>query len=522
MAAKQQQHAETHQMVKQLIIELSIQIAVMLAFYAAAAIFPPLLAWAQAWLAYLIATGARVLRILAEALNALVRFLVQARTWITNFANLTWKTSRFSLGYGRMVTEGVRDIATDLTANLVAAGVQHKKIDPAQLFISAGISGGIGGLVGGLEKSGIKKALDEAGTVRRDADGLPHFVPLSEQAQNVVKKIGPQPRPRPAAPPPSHATDLLTNAKNAHDEARNLGLKGDRGESHRLADDLSATRNRYDKALTGQGEANENVRRLDDDLWTREQTARSYRNAADKADLRIRTADTGQGLYLSSGNPAWVDASVRELADARAEFTAATDGLRNAENSLSTSRQSLADAQRNATHANDEVASAEAAHGLARDRANAWIRDNAARDAAREQTTPGEQFQFLRRNNEWNASFGGPKTWQECVFYDAPKDAIKGAANGASKSSAEVARGNGESGDIWKDALLGGATGAVRGGVNSWGNNRAFPAGGLEETLWKTGSRTMDDYVRRTIEDATYGQHPDLGGPTTTSGAGPV
>ncbi|ONI89617.1 hypothetical protein ALI144C_04565 [Actinosynnema sp. ALI-1.44] len=505
VAAQQQQHAQTHEMVKQIIIELSIQIAAMLAFYAAAALFPPLLAWAQAWLAYLIATGARVLRLLAQALNALVRFLVQARAWVNNFAELTWNTSRFSVGYGRMVTEGVRDVAIDLTANLVAAGIQHKKIDPAQLFISAAVSGGIGGVVGGLEKTGVKKAVDNAGNVRRGADGLPEFVPLGKQAQNFVKKIGSQPRPRPDAPPLSHADGLLTNTRNAHDNARNLGLRGAPGENHRLADDLATTRNRYDTALTRQAEANENVRRLGDDVWAREQTVRAYRNAADQADLRVRSADTKVVLYRSSGNPAWVDESIRELADARAELTAATQGLRTAENSLTTSRRNLTDAQRNAARANDEVTAAEDAHRLARDRANAWIRHDAARDAARVQTTFGEQFQFVRRNNEWRDSFGGPKVWQEIVFYDIPKDAIKGAANGAAKSAVEVARGNGTSGDIWKDALLGGATGAVRGGVNSLGNNRAFPAGGLEETLWKTGSKTMDDYIRRKIKDATYG-----------------
>ncbi|ALG08395.1 hypothetical protein [Kibdelosporangium phytohabitans] len=506
VAAEQQQHAQTHEMVKQIIIELSIQIATMLAFYAAAALFPALLAWAQAWLTYLIATGVRVLRMLAQALNTLVRFLIQARTWINGVAELTWNTPRFSLGYGRMITEGIRDIAIDLTANLVAAGIQHKKVDPAQLFISAGISGGIGGIVGGLEKTGVRKALDEAGNVKRGADGLPEFVPLGKQAQNFVKEAGSPPRPRPEAPPPSRATELLANAKNSYDDARNLGLKGAPGENHRLADDLAATRNRYDTALTRHTEANDNVRRLGDDVWTREQTVRSYRNAVDQADLRFRSAETKVSLYRSSGNPSWVDESIRELADARAELTAATQGLRTAEDSLSTSRRNLSDAERTAARANDEAEAAEAAHRLARDRANAWIRHDAARDAARAQTTFGEQFQFVRRNNEWTDSFGDPKWWQEIVFYDVPKDAVKGAANGAVKSAVEVARGNGQSGDIWKDALLGGATGAVRGGVNSVGSNRAFPAGGIEETLWKTGSKTMDDYARREIKEATYGK----------------
>ncbi|MFD9888048.1 hypothetical protein ACFWY9_01805 [Amycolatopsis sp. NPDC059027] len=505
VAARQQQHAKTHETIKQIIIELCVQIAVMLAFYAAAALFPPLLAWAQACLAYLIATGVRVLRLLAQALNLLVRFLIQARAWVNSFSELTWKTSKFGLGYGRMVTEGVRDVAIDLTANLVAAGVQHKKIDPAQLFISAGIGGGIGGVVGGLEKTGFKKAVDEAGNVRRGADGLPEFVPLGKQAQNFVKKIGPRPRPAPAPPPPTRSVEVLTNAKNAYDNARRLGLKDTPGENRRLADNLAATRNRYDNALTRRAEANAEVRRLSDDVWTREQTARSYRGAADQADLRVRSAETRLNLYRASGNRTWVDEGARELADARVEFTAASGGLRTAEDALRGSRENLTNAQRAVTRANDDVTSAETAHRLARDQANAWISRDATRDVARNHTTFGEKFRFVRRNNEWNASFGSPKKWQEIVFYDVPKDTFKGAANGAAKSAAEVARGNGDPDDIWKDALLGGATGAVRGGVNSAGNNRAFPAGGLEETLWKTGSKTMDDYVRREIKDATYG-----------------
>ncbi|GAA4531921.1 hypothetical protein [Amycolatopsis samaneae] len=506
VAAKQQQHAKTHEMVKQIIIELCVQIAVMLAFYAAAALFPPLLAWAQAWLAYLIATGVRVLRLFAQALNMLVRFLVQARAWVNSVAELTWKTSKFGLGYGRMITEGVRDIAIDLTANLVAAGVQHKKIDPARLFISAGISGGIGGLVGGLEKTGFKKAVDAGGNVRRGADGLPEFVPLSKQAQNLVKKIGPRPRPAPAPPPPTQSAEVLANAKHAYENARNLGLKGTPGENLRLAENLATTRNHHNGALTRQAEANAEIRRLGDDVWTREQTVRAYRNAVDQADLRVRSAETRLGLYRASGNRTWVDEAVRDAADARAEFTAASGGLRTAENALSGSRRDLAHAERNLARANDDVTSAETAHRLARDRANAWIRRDATRDVARNHTTFGEKFRFVRRNNEYQDSFGSPKKWQEIVFYDMPKDAVKGAANGAAKSATEVARGNGDSGDIWKGALLGGATGAVRGGVNSLGNNRLFPAGGIEETLWKTGSKTMDDYVRGRIKDATYGQ----------------
>ncbi|QWF82750.1 hypothetical protein [Amycolatopsis sp. CA-230715] len=508
VAARQQQHAKTHQSVLQIIIELSIQIAAMLAFYAAAAAFPALLAWAQAWLNYLIATGVRVLRILAEALNALVRFLNQARTWVNAVNELTWNTSKFSIGYGRMLTEGVRDIAIDLTANLVAAGIQHKKIDPARLFISAGISGGIGGIGGLLEKSGVKKVVDEAGTVSRRADGKPEFVPFVKQVQNTVKKIGPQPRPRPDVPPPSDAQRLLGNAKNAYERAKNLGVKDKPGENTKLARNLSRSRDTYDTALRGQTRANDEVRRLTDEVWTNEQTARAYRNAVDHASRRVETTALRLDMYRASGNPGWVDDATRELANARAEFTAASEGLRTTENALSTSRRNLSDAQRNEARANNTVESTDAAHRLARDEANAFIGRDTTRALAWDQTSFGDKFRFVLRNNEWLTSFGNPKRWQETVFYDIPKDTVKGAANGAAKSAAEVGRGNGNSGDIWKDALLGAATGGVRGGVNSVANNKAFPAGAIEETLWKTGSKTMDDYTRRKIKEATYGSAP--------------
>jgi hypothetical protein len=506
VAAQQQQHANTHQMVVQIIIELAVQIAAMLAFYAAAAAFPALLAWAQAWLTYLITTGARVLRMLAEALNALVRFLVRARTWITKVMDLTWKGERFSVGYGRMMVEGVRDVAIDLSANLVSSGIQGKKIDPAQLFISAGISGGIGGFIGGLEKSGMKKVLDEAGNVKLGADGLPKFATFDKQVKDFVKSVGPPPKPKPPAPPVSDATRLLNDAKGAYGNAKNLGVKGTPGERLPLADNLGGARNAHGDAVARNTRATEDLRRAGDDVTTGEHTVRAYQNAVDQARNRVSAADTSLDAYRAAGNPKWVDDGVRELADARRELTAASDGLGNAQNALGTSRQDLLNAQRNAALAGDDVTAAGTRLDLARDRANAWLQLDAARGAARDQTTIGQQLAFMRQQNEWSASFGAPKGWQETLLYDVPKDAVKGMANGAAKSAAEVARGNGQSGDIWKDALLGGATGAVRGGVNSVAGNTAFPTSGIEETLWKIGSKTMDDYTRRKIEAATYGK----------------
>src|SRR5690606_18700965 len=106
-------------------------------------------------------TGVRALVLLGRALDVLVRGLVRARSWITSISQLTWRSERFAVGYGRMLVEGVRDFAVDISAYLVASGVSGRPIDPARLFISAGISGLGGSVVGGLEKSGVRKALDD-------------------------------------------------------------------------------------------------------------------------------------------------------------------------------------------------------------------------------------------------------------------------------------------------------------------------------------------------------------------------
>ncbi|TDD40902.1 hypothetical protein [Saccharopolyspora elongata] len=141
-----------------------------------------------------------------------------------------------------------------------------------------------------------------------------------------------------------------------------------------------------------------------------------------------------------------------------------------------------------------------------RDRVDAWNQLDAARIAAREQTTFRQRLAFVRKNNAWSDSFGTRNSWQEILFYDVPKDAINGMTSGAIKSGIEVARGNGQPGDMWKSVLLQGAIGAVRGGVNSAASNTAFPRSGIGETLWKTGSKTADIHVRSNIETNTYGK----------------
>ncbi|WP_395474553.1 hypothetical protein [Saccharopolyspora spinosa] len=506
MAAQQEQHARKHTQVTQIIVELAVMIAATLAFYAAAAMFPALLAWAQAWLAYLVSTGVRVLQMLAQALRVLVNFLVRSRAWIAEVSELTWKSERLSVGYGRMLVEGVRDMGIDLAANLTASGLLGKKIDPAQVFISAGISGVGGAFVGALEKSGISKVLDDAGNVKRGPDGLPVFVAFDSQAKNLVKKIGPTPKPNPPKPLPSESERLLDNVKTAYDNAENLGVKNTPDAGKRLTSELTLARNNHRSAREQHTTAVDEVARAAADVSTRERAVWAHREAVDQATKRVDAAARTVDLYRASDNAEWVEDGIKQLDDARRALTEASGGLRDAQTALDRSRRDLLERQRNADLARDNAALSDAAHDLARNRTDAWDQFDAARTAAREQTSFREQLAFVRKNNAWGASFGTRNSWQEILFYDVPKDALNGMTSGAVKCSIEVARGNGQPGDVWKGALLQGATGAVRGGVNSAGSNTAFPRSGIGETLWKTGSKTADVHVRSNIESGTYGK----------------
>ncbi|MGW3471625.1 hypothetical protein ACWDKQ_24915 [Saccharopolyspora sp. NPDC000995] len=506
VAAQQEQHAKKHTMVTQIIVELAVMIAATLAFYAAAAMFPALLAWAQAWLAYLVSTGVRVLQMLAQALRVLVGFLVRTRAWIADVSQLTWKTERLSVGYGRMLVEGVRDMGIDLAANLTASGLLGKKIDPAQVFISAGISGVGGAFVGFLEKSGISKVLDDAGNIRRGADGLAEFVPFDSQAKKLVNSIGPTPNPKPLKAPASEPERLLDNVKTAYDNAENLGVKNTPEAGRRLGDEFTLARNNHSSALEEHTTAINELSRAATEVSRRERAVGAHNEAVKQAINRVDRAGTTLDLYRASGNAEWIQDGVEQLDDGRRALAEASGGLRDAQNALGRARQDLLKRQRNARLTRDNVALSEAAHDLARDRVDAWNQLDAARIAASEQTTFRQRLAFVRKNNAWSDSFGTRNSWQEILFYDVPKDAINGMTSGAIKSGIEVARSNGQPGDMWKSVLLQAATGAARGGVNSAASNTAFPRSGIGETLWKTGSKTADIHVRSNIETNTYGK----------------
>lgn len=487
-------------MVVEIIIELAVQIAAVLAFYAAASLFPALLAWAQSWLAYLVTTGSRVLQALGKALDALVRFLIRARAWITKVGELTWKSSRFSIGYGRMAIEAARDVVVDLTANLVSRGLTGRQIDPEQLFISAGISGAVGGLVGGLEKSGVTKVLDNAGQPKIGADGLPSFVTFDKQARDLVNSVGTRsaPTPKPAPNP------LLRNAQNAHRTARDLGVRGGPLEGPRLLGALTDARNLGRVERIRSSGAAAGVNRARATVADASITLRANESVAAATRKRAVDAASVADLYRAAGNTRRADAGLRDLADARMTAALAESGRAEASRAFARAQVDFDAAVRKAATARNDLGAAVAQTNLAAAREAAWRELVHARALARDQTTIGQQLAFMRANNAWATSFGSPKTWQETLFYDIPKDSFKGLANGAAKSAADWARGSGRPEDIWKDMLLNGATGAIRGGINSVASNTLFPSGGIEETLWKIGSKSLDNHVRWKIENAAY------------------
>ncbi|MFD9123230.1 WXG100 family type VII secretion target [Kitasatospora sp. NPDC059571] len=188
-AEQHEDHASRLEQALEILKELAIQIAATLAFITAAALFPPLLAAAEMHLAALAVDAGRLVQWLADLLAAVVRFFVRARTWIAQVSKLVWRSESASLGYGKVLYDGARDITVDVLASLTARGVGHKPFDITMVWSALG-SGLAGGLIGGLEASGFKKVLTAGGEVKRAADGLPEFVSMGEQAKSWVKSLG--------------------------------------------------------------------------------------------------------------------------------------------------------------------------------------------------------------------------------------------------------------------------------------------------------------------------------------------
>lgn len=237
------EHAERHDVVLKILEELAIQIAAMLAFMAASALVPPLLAWAKAQLVLLAVNAGRLLRLIITALHWLVQLLVRARTLIQKLSRLTFRNGRFSIGYGKLLYEGSRDFLVDLVTNATTFRIQGRPLDAGDLFLSAGVSFGVGGAIGGIGGTGFKRARAPDGTILRQSDGLPKFVSIENQYKGLIDSVGRRPPqaaapPLPGGPPQPRALDRLTQAEA---NARRWGIQtGNAAEGDRLAADVVA------------------------------------------------------------------------------------------------------------------------------------------------------------------------------------------------------------------------------------------------------------------------------------------
>jgi acetolactate synthase regulatory subunit len=440
VAAQQRVHAETHERVLQIIREIGIQIAAMLAYWAAAAAFPPLVAAAESWLATLVVAGSRVLQLLTRSLSTVIRSLTQARNWVAEVMQLSWRTEQFQLGYGRLVTEGIRDFTIDISAGATSAGIQGNGVDPLQLIKNGLIGGGVGALLGGLERSGLSKVLDETGAVRRGVDDRPRFTTFSEEAKSAVKTLG-------AQPAAGHI---------------NLGKYGPKTKAEHLFDELAAARAQA---------RNHQLHGAENEL----------------PEIRRR----------------WGSANDEHLAALGRHYDALL--ARDEARARQFSKESLHDQQVDQLDALNDVADAlvreaqiNTAQARARlqtesERLNTWHGLDDARRAVQENTTVAEQWSNAWRHNAWRESFSSVKTWQDTLLYDSPRYFVKGFVANAAKTATDVALGKAEPDDIWKVALLAGATSSLRGGFNSAMGNRLWPQYGLEETIWKAGIKALDN-----------------------------
>ncbi|PBC69619.1 hypothetical protein BX265_6951 [Streptomyces sp. TLI_235] len=236
-----EEHASRLHYALEVLEELAIQIGATLAFMAAAAAFPPLLAAAELQLAALAVEGGRIIQWLSDLLAAIVRFFVKARAWIAQFTKLVWRGESFSFGYGKLVFDGMRDATVDVLANLTARGIAHRQLDITMLWSAIG-SGLAGGMLGGLEASGFKKVLTEAGEVKRATDGLPEFVSMGEQAKSWVRSLK-------KAPARDTARAARTDALGASAEATAVGTP--RNAPSRVSSDLEGLTRINSAADTG-------------------------------------------------------------------------------------------------------------------------------------------------------------------------------------------------------------------------------------------------------------------------------
>lgn len=539
VASSQQQHADQHAVVLTVLQELGIQIAATVALLAAASLFPALLAAAHARLVLLAAQAHWALQILINLLSGVVRFLVQARAWLASVAKLSWRTERMSLAYGRLLYEGGRDFLVDLAATATATAVQKKPLIAADLFRSAAISFAVGGTVGAIEGSGVRKVLSDAGDIVRAADGRPAFVSVGDQYRSLLHQGNkvPDPPARPSAEPglPGErpgtpgAVGPAERLARAQARARELGIGTTAPEGRRLADDATRAQREHDLAVARDA-VGDALRRTDDAV---------HRYAQQLAEARTArwNAETNHHLAKVSDDPVWIRRTEHELTRTRSHEETVGRLLAEAEAARTwvTRRGDIA-AQL------APPAPAETAQRVVSttERHRAWQEVAAAARTVRGEGTPADRFVDAMRHNPWQEGYptrfgadgnrpveweredlagltqvplkgmGDPKPVREILLVDGVKDFAKGTANSGINSAVEAAQGRRAPGEVWKDALLGGAFGAVRGVAKAAGGDVLFPKTSIEEVLWRTGTKSLDQHVRDQIKTSADPAQPSV------------
>jgi hypothetical protein len=505
-AEAQRTHADSHERALEIIKELAIQIAVTLAFIAAAALFPLALAAAQAQLVMLAQTAGRVVSMLARFLSALGRSLAQVRTAIEGLSQLSFRTESFAVGYGRFLADGVRDFTIDLLANSTTSAILHKPITAQSLLTSAGVSFGVGGFLGALENSSAKKLLGEAGTIQRNADGLPKFELLGTRYRNAVENMGGSSATKSADSakiagkvPTGAGTKALDDAARANAHARDLGVHIGAREGERLTAGLSDTSARLGKALETQGTGLQSEERAAKLVRQSGDALSSAKDDVTHAQGRLSEAQTLRDVMGASGKTDWARHAEEQLTGAKTEHASAQQHLTDARDLHEQHQQAYDQARHVSADNADQVVRTTSEHQQAAGKLSAWQDMSAKASAARSQNSLGSQLSYAVRHNDWRDSFGAARGWRNAVFYDGVKDGTKGFLSNLTQSGISAGQGNTDPGSVWKEALLGAAGGSARGVLKGKMTNVAFPNGGLEEIMWKSGTKGLDKFAREQI-----------------------
>lgn len=455
------EHAKHHELILEVFRELALQIVATLAFMAASVLIPPLLAWADAWLTIMAAEGTRALEILAAALRAVVQFLIRARAAIATLSKLALRTERFSIGYGKALYEGGRDVVVDLFSNATTTKIEGKQLQPGDLFLSAALNFGVGVTGGTLAASGIKKVLTGPGVVKLEADGLPKFMSFEDQYKKLVNSLDTRPPPPSDVNPVSAASTLLERLGDVEDLAQDVGVwPGVPGQGADLASEVVQASHVGNKA-----ELDIAVRRFE--AWDALQVVREQIAQIDKPSLALdrltRAEEAARAVGIQVGNLA--------------------EGERLAAQLISTAGS------------HDPEAVSRAVQRFA-----AWDELQAARERVATAVPLAARLRHTFPLNAWTRSLGKPKNMVEIVLVDGVKDTVKGVTGSAISARIDVARGKASMSGMGSAIGLGAASGAIRGIVKSYASNRWFPKDSIEEALWRISNKGLDKFVRDALK----------------------